>query len=75
MLEEIQPNSLYTVDEACALLRISRATLSRLRHDRELASMRLRRDGRAVRFRGKQILDYLDRCERSGRISRARSSR
>lgn len=62
----IEANAIYTVEEACALLRVSRMTLFNIRRAKQLPCLPMR--GR-IRFRGRQLLDYLDKCERRGRTA------
>jgi excisionase family DNA binding protein len=64
-LSAISPNDLYSEKQAAQLLGISRVSLWRLREAGEIQIVPIL--GRMVRFRGRQLLAFIERAEKNAR--------
>lgn len=68
----IEPAKRYSEREAAEILGVSRATLYELRKRGEIQYMPWLR--RSIRYPGKYLISYIDRCERAGRAKMGTAS-
>ena len=64
-LSGVKPDDLYDVKTAAQLLGISRTTLWTLRRTGQIQSVPIL--GQMVRFRGRHLLAFIERCEKNAR--------